>query len=168
MKRKVLIAIVGAISILLAACGGGGNDSAQQETRQEEDSGQQEVELSMDNVNDYIDFVSIGNDEWITINKQYENGLVYLSNSADISLELSFIDINGEKSSNITDKGDLNFTLTISSLNKPIIKDISGTITFYKGANVYIDDKGYRVVEHGTSTSKEESTRAKYFNEYPY
>ena len=42
MKRKVLIAVVGAMSILLAACGGGGNDSTQQEqatnTQQEDNS----------------------------------------------------------------------------------------------------------------------------------
>lgn len=156
------------LCLLLSACGGGASENIQQETGKEEDSGQQEIELSMNNVNDYIDFVSIGNDEWITINKQYENGLVYISNSADISLELSFIDINGEKSSDITDGGILDFSSTIESLDKPIIKDINGAITFYKGANVYIDNKGYRVVEHGTSTSSEESTRAKYFNEYPY
>lgn len=167
MKRKLLATISISLCLLLSACSGGASESIQQETGKE-DSGQQEIELSMDNVNDYIDFVSIGNDEWIVINKQYENGLVYLSDSADISLELSFIDINGEKSSDITDGGDLNFTLTIVSLDKPIIKDITGIITFYKGANVYIDNKGYRIVEYGTSTSAEESTRAKYFNEYPY
>ncbi|MGN1165515.1 MAG: hypothetical protein ACI4S2_03685 [Lachnospiraceae bacterium] len=168
MKRKLLATFSISLCLLLSACGGGASENTKQETVKEEDSGQQEIELSMNNVNDYIDFVSIGNDEWIVLNKQYENGLVYISDSIDISLELSFIDINGEKSSNITDGGDLNFTLTIVSLDKPIIKDIKGTITFYKGANAYIDDIGHRIVEYGTSTSAEESTRAKYFNEYPY
>lgn len=168
MKRKLLVTVSISLCLLLSACGGGASENIQQETGKEEDSGQQEIELSMDNVNDYLDFVSIGNDEWITINKQYENGLVYLYNSADISLELSFIDINGEKASNITDSGNLDFTFTIESIDKPIIKDIKGTITFYKGATVYIDNRGYRVLEYGTSTNAEESTRAKYFNEYPY
>lgn len=168
MRRKLLATVSISLCLLLSACGGGASENIQQETRKEEDSEQQEIELSMDNINNYIDFVSIGNNEWITINKQYENGLVYLYNSTDISLELSFIDINGEKSSDITDSGDLDFTFTIESLDKPVIKDIRGTITFYKGANVYIDNRGYRVVEYGTNTSSEESTRAKYFNEYPY
>ena len=78
MRRKLLATVSISLCLLLSACGGGASENIQQETGKEEDSGQQEIELSMNNVNNYIDFVSIGNNEWITINKQYENGLVYL------------------------------------------------------------------------------------------
>lgn len=157
MKRKVLIAIVGAMSILLAACGSRGKEI--------------EIELTLDNVNDYIDFVSIENSEWIIVNKQYENNMVYIDDNFEIYYKVtSYITVEDAKQEKISGTSNiLSFNSIIESIDKPVITDVSGTITFYNGAKAYYDsDKKQRVVEYGSHKKETINNRTEYFNEYPY
>lgn len=97
----------------MSACGGGENDSTQQEqatnTQQEdnnnekiggifdvkEDEEQKQdesfivVDLTMDNVKDYIDFIEYNN-SYAIISKQYENGLVFWDYSGDFKLSYKY------------------------------------------------------------------------------
>lgn len=171
MQRKLLATVSISLCLLLSACSGRASGNMQQE-----------IELSLDNVNDYIDFVSIGKsdndnntDNWILINKQYENGMIYIKDNFDFYFEQTFIageeftaSGKSEKVSSLS--GNLGgFEAVLTSLDKPIIKDISGTITLYKDAEVYFDDKEkMRIVKYGSHMSGSGGTRAEYFNDYPY
>lgn len=195
MKRKVLIAVVGAMSILLAACGGGGNDSTQQEqatnTQQEDNSNEkiggvfdvkedeeQEqdknfivVDLTMDNVDDYIDFVEYNN-SYAIISKQFENGLVFWDYSGDFNLSYRYtLEVDGEQRELDGDMLDLTFNYYIESNSKPTITDIKGSITFVNAndENVkceYKDNTRYVEVDgqgKGNTISNKEL-----FEMYPY
>lgn len=195
MKRKVLIAVVGAMSILLAACGGGGNDSTQQEqatnTQQEDNSNEkiggvfdvkedeeQEqdknfivVDLTMDNVDDYIDFVEYNN-SYAIISKQFENGLVLWDYSGDFNLSYRYtLEVDGEQRELDGDMLDLTFNYYIESNSKPTITDIKGSITFVNAndENVkceYKDNTRYVEVDgqgKGNTISNKEL-----FEMYPY
>lgn len=193
MKKRFLIAMVGAVSILLAACGSSGgnnpqnsnngimtdnkqrqNDNDEKVSDEEPQEGEIEVDLTTQNINDYIDFVSIGKNEenqsnsWILINKQYENGMIYINGNFEIRYEQTFIEYTSqEKTSTIN--GFDSFESILESIDKPIIKEVSGTITFYKGGKAYFDNnKKARIAEYGSSENGSQSTRAEYFNEYPY
>ncbi len=115
MKRKLLTTVSICLCLLLSACSGGTSEKIQQETGKKEDSGQQEIELSMDNVNDYIDFVSIGksdNEEieydtynWILINKVYEDDIILINDNFTIRYEQTHIDFNSKEKMRISDYG---------------------------------------------------------------
>lgn len=160
MKRKLLATVSISLCLLLSACSGGASESIQQE-----------IELSMDNVNDYIDFVSISNDEWIVINKQYENDMVYIDDNFEIYYELtSYITVEDAKQEKRIGTSNIcSFSTIIESIDKPVITDINGTITLYKGGKAYYDsDKKQRIVEYGSNKKESKNGRTEYFNEYPY
>lgn len=195
MKRKVLIAVVGAMSILLAACGGGGNDSTQQEqatnTQQEDNSNkkiggvfdvkedeEQEqdknfivVDLTMDNVDDYIDFVEYNN-SYAIISKQFENGLVFWTNSGDFNLSYTYtLEVDGEQRELDGGMYNLNFDDYIESNSKPIITDIKGSITFVNAndENVKCEYKdNMRYVEVDGQGHGHEIRNKELFEMYPY
>lgn len=173
MKRKLLATVSISLCLLLSACGGGASEDIQQETGKAEDSGQQEIELTLDNVNDYIDFVSIGENDnntnnWILINKAYENDMIYVDDNFTIHYEQTFIEYNTQEKTSVLNGFD-SFNSILESIDKPIIKEVSGTITFYKDGKAYYDDKEkMRIVQYGNHRNGEGSLRADYFNEYPY
>lgn len=195
MKRKVLIAVVGAMSILLAACGGGGNDSTQQEqatnTQQEDNSNEkiggvfdvkedeeQEqdknfivVDLTMDNVDDYIDFVEYNN-SYAIISKQFENGLVFWDYSGDFNLSYRYtLEVDGEQRELDGGMLDLTFNYYIESNSKPIITDIKGSITFINAndENVKCEYKdNTRYVEVDGQGKGHAISNKELFEMYPY
>lgn len=195
MKKKVLIAVIGAMSILLVACGGGGNDSAQQEqatnTQQEESSKEklggvfdvkedeeQEqdenfivVDLTMDNVSDYIDFVEYNN-SYVIISKQFENGLVFWAYSGDFNLSYTYtLEVDGEQRELDGGMLDLTFNYCIESNSKPIITDIKGSITFVNAndENIKCEYKdNMRYVEVDGQGKGHEIINKELFEMYPY
>lgn len=195
MKRKVLIAVVGAMSILLAACGGGGNDSAQQEQvtdTQQEESGKEKlggvfdvkedeeqkqnedfivVDLTMDNVNDYIDFVEYDN-SYAIISKQFENGLVFWAYSGDFSLSYEYtLEVDGEQRELKGSMLDLQFNNCIESISKPVIINIKGSITFVNADNENVKceyKNNMRYIEVNGQGQGNEITYKELFEMYPY
>ncbi len=193
MKRKSLATI--SLCLLLSACGGGGNDSAQQEqataTQQEdnnseklggvfdvkEDEEQKQdenfivVDLTMDNVNDYIDFVEYNN-SYVIISKQFENGLVFWDYSGDFKLSYKYnLEIDGEQKELDNSMLDLSFNNSIESNSIPIITDIKGSITFVNSNNKnikceYSNNQRYIEVD-GTGKGNEISNK-ELFEMYPY
>lgn len=194
MKRKLLATVSISLCLLLSACGGGGNDSTQQEqvtdtqqgenneklggvfdVKEDEEQKQDEnfivVDLTMDNVNDYIDFVEYDNG-YVLISKQFENGLVFWDYSGDFSLKSNYyLEVDGEKIEDSYNPLYLNFNDFIESNSKPIITDIKGSITFvsvnnekvkceYKNNMRYIEVDGQG---HGHEISDKEL-----FEMYPY
>lgn len=195
MKRKLLATISISLCLLLSACGGGGNDSAQQEqatnTQQEESSKEkiggvfdvkedekQEqdenfivIDLTMDNVNDYIDFVEYNN-SYAIISKQFENGLVFWAYSGDFKLSCKYTcEVDGEQRELDYNTLDLNFNDCIDSNSKPVITNIKGSVTFVNSDNEnvkceYKDNMRYVEVDgqgkgHGISNKE-------LFEMYPY
>ncbi|WP_301082430.1 hypothetical protein [Thomasclavelia cocleata] len=195
MKRKVLIAVVGAMSILLAACGGGGNDSAQQEQAtdtQQQDSDKEKlggvfdvkeneeqkqdedfivVDLTMDNVNDYIDFVEYNN-SYAIISKQFENGLVFWTYSEDFKLSYKYtLEVDGEQRELKGSMLDLQFNECIESNSKPVITDIKGSITFINADNENVKCEykdNMRYVEVDGQGQGNEISYKELFEMYPY
>ena len=195
MKRKVLIAVVGAMSILLAACGGGGNDSTQQEqatnTQQEDNSNEkiggvfdvkedekQEqdenfivIDLTMDNVNDYIDFVEYNN-SYAIISKQFENGLVFWAYSGDFKLSCKYTrEVDGEQIELDYNTLDLNFNDCIDSNSKPVITNIKGSVTFVNSDNENVKCEykdNMRYVEVDGQGKGHEISNKELFEMYPY
>lgn len=193
MKRKSLATI--SLCLLLSAFGGGGNDSAQQEqataTQQEdnnseklggvfdvkEDEEQKQdenfivVDLTMDNVNDYIDFVEYNN-SYVIISKQFENGLVFWDYSGDFKLSYKYnLEIDGEQKELDNSMLDLSFNNSIESNSIPIITDIKGSITFVNSNNKnikfeYSNNQRYIEVD-GTGKGNEISNK-ELFEMYPY
>lgn len=195
MKRKLLATISISLCLLLSACGGGGNDSAQQEqatnTQQEESSKEklggvfdvkedeeQEqdenfivVDLTMDNVDDYIDFVEYNN-SYAIISKQFENGLVFWANSGDFNLSYRYtLEVDGEQRELDGGMLDLAFNYYIESNSKPIITDIKGSITFVNAndENVKCEYKdNMRYVEVDGHGKGHEISNKELFEMYPY
>lgn len=172
MKKRLLMASMAAISILLVACGSNGTKETDSNDNSDTvKNGKIEIELTLDNMNDYIDFVSVESNEWIIVNKQYENDMVYIDDDFEIYYEVtSYItveDAKQEKRSGISNT--FTFSTIIESIDKPVITDISGTITLYKGGKAYYDsDKKQRIVEYGSNKKESRNDRTEYFNEYPY
>lgn len=193
MKRKSLATI--SLCLLLSACGGGGNDSAQQEqataTQQEdnnseklggvfdvkEDEEQKQdenfivVDLTMDNVNDYIDFVEYNN-SYVIISKQFENGLVFWDYSGDFKLSYKYnLEIDGEQKELDNSMLDMSFNNSIESNSIPVITDIKGSITFVNSNNKNIKceySNNQRYIEvNGTGKGNEISNK-ELFEMYPY
>lgn len=195
MKRKVLIAVVGAMSILLAACGGGGNDSAQQkqatdtqqhdsdkeklggvfDVKEDEEQKQDEnfivVDLTMDNVNDYIDFVEYNN-SYAIISKQFVNGLVFWDYSGDFSLSYRYtLEVDGEQRELKGGMLDLHFNKCIDSNSKPVITDIKWRITFVNADNENVKCEykdSMRYVEVDGQGKWNEISYKELFEMYPY
>lgn len=195
MKRKLLATISISLCLLLSACGGGGNDSAQQEqatnTQQEESSKEKlggvfdvkedeeqdqdknfiVVDLTMDNVDDYIDFVEYNNN-YAIISKQFEKGLVFWDYSGDFNLSYAYtLEVDGEQRELDNSMLDLDFNYCIESNTKPVITDIKGSITFVNAndENVkceYKDNMRYVEVD-GQGTGNEISNK-ELFEMYPY
>ena len=193
MKRKSLATI--SLCLLLSACGGGGNDSAQQEqatATQQEDNNSEKlggvfdvkeneeqkqdenfivVDLTMDNVNDYIDFVEYNN-SYVIISKQFENGLVFWDYSGDFKLSYKYnLEIDGEQKELDNSMLDLSFNNSIESNSIPIITDIKGSITFVNSNNKnikceYSNNQRYIEVD-GTGKGNEISNK-ELFEMYPY
>lgn len=195
MKRKLLATISISLCLLLSACGGGGNDSAQQEqatnTQQEESSKEklggvfdvkedeeQEqdenfivVDLTMDNVDDYIDFVEYNN-SYAIISKQFENGLVFWDYSGDFNLSYRYtLEVDGEQRELDGGMLDLTFNYYIESNSKPIITDIKGSITFVNAndENVKCEYKdNTRYVEVDGQGKGHAISNKELFEMYPY
>ena len=159
MKRKLLATVSISLCLLLSACGGGGNNSAPQEqaintqqgnsnnkniggvfdVKEDEEQKQDEnfivVDLTMDNVNDYIDFVEYNN-SYVIISKQFENGLVFWDYSGDFKLSYKYnLEIDGEQRELDNSMLDLSFNNSIESNSIPVITDIKGSITFVNSNN---------------------------------
>lgn len=195
MKRKLLTTVSISLCLLLSACGGYGNNNTHQEqttgTKQEEknteklgnvfdvkeDKEQKEdenfivIDLNMDNVNDYIDFVEYDNG-YAIISKQFENGLVFWSYSGDFHLSSKYnLEVDGEQREVNYNILDLHFNDYIESNSKPIITDIKGSITFIDSNNKnvkceYSNNMRYIKVDgHGHG---DEITNKELFEMYPY
>lgn len=195
MKRKSLATISISLCLLLSACGGGGNDSTQQEqatdtqqgnnnseklggvfdVKEDEEQKQDEnfivVDLTMGNVNDYIDFVEYNN-RYVIISKQFENGLVFWDYSGDFKLSYKYnLEIDGEQKELDNSILDLSFNTDIESNSIPIIIDVKGSITFINSNNKdikfeYINNQRYIEV-NGTGKGNEISNK-ELFEMYPY
>ncbi len=187
MKRKLLATISISLCLLLSACGGGGNDSAQEESSKEklggvfdvkEDEEQEQdenfivVDLTMDNVDDYIDFVEYNN-SYAIISKQFENGLVFWDYSGDFNLSYryTFLEVDGEQGESDGGILDLDFNHYIESNSKPIITDIKGSITFVNAndENVKCEYKdNMRYVEVDGQGKGHSISNKELFEMYPY
>ena len=195
MKRKSLATISISLCLLLSACGGGGNDSTQQEqatdtqqgnnnseklggvfdVKEDEEQKQDEnfivVDLTMGNVNDYIDFVEYNN-RYVIISKQFENGLVFWDYSGDFKLSYKYnLEIDGEQKELDNSILDLSFNTDIESNSIPIIIDVKGSITFINSNNKDIKceySNNQRYIEvNGTGKGNEISNK-ELFEMYPY
>lgn len=195
MKRKLLATVNISLCLFLSACGGGGNNSAQQEqatdTQQEdnnnekiggvfdvkEDEEQKQdenfivVDLTMDNVNDYIDFVEYNN-SYAIISKQFENGLVFWSYSGDFKLSYKYtLEVDGEQRELQGGMLDLQFNECIESNSKPVITDIKGSITFLNADNENVKceyNNNMRYIEVDGQGQGHEITYKELFEMYPY
>lgn len=195
MKRKLLATVSISLCLLLSACGGGGNDSTQQEqttdTQQEESSKEKiggvfdvkeneeqkqdedfiVVDLTMDNVNDYIDFVEYNN-SYAIISKQFENGLVFWTYSGDFSLSYKYtLEVEGEQRELKGGMLDLYFNECIDSNSKPVITDIKGSITFVNADNENVKceyNNNMRYIEVNGSGKGHEISNKELFEMYPY
>lgn len=159
MKRKLLATVNISLCLLLAACGGGGNNCTQQEQAtdtQQQDSDKEKlggvfdikedesqtqnedfivIDLTMDNVNNYIDFIEYNN-SYAIISTQFENGLVFWGYSRDFRLSYKYtLEVDGEQCELKGDTLDLHFNECIDSNSKPVITDIKGSITFINADN---------------------------------
>ncbi|CAK7052420.1 MAG: hypothetical protein BACD_02548 [Bacteroides rodentium] len=195
MKRKSLATISISLCLLLSACGGGGNVSEQQEqatatqqgdnnseklggvfdVKEDEEQKQDEnfivVDLTMDNVNDYIDFVEYNN-SYVIISKQFENGLVFWDYSEDFKLSYKYnLEIDGEQKELDNSMLDMSFNNSIESNSIPVITDIKGSITFVNSNNKNIKceySNNQRYIEvNGTGKGNEISNK-ELFEMYPY
>ncbi len=195
MKRKLLATVSISLCLLLSACGGGGNNSAPQEqaintqqgnsnnkniggvfdVKEDEEQKQDEnfivVDLTMDNVNDYIDFVEYNN-SYVIISKQFENGLVFWDYSGDFKLSYKYnLEIDGEQRELDNSMLDLSFNNSIESNSIPVITDIKGSITFVNSNNKNIKceyNSNQRYIEvNGTGKGNEISNK-ELFEMYPY
>lgn len=195
MKRKLLATVNISLCLFLSACGGGGNNSAQQEqatdTQQEdnnnekiggvfdvkEDEEQKQdenfivVDLTMDNVNDYIDFVEYNN-SYAIISKQFENGLVFWSYSGDFKLSYKYtLEVDGEQRELQGGMLYLQFNECIESNSKPVITDIKGSITFLNADNENVKceyNNNMRYIEVDGQGQWHEITYKELFEMYPY
>lgn len=187
MKRKSFLAVIGAISVLLAACGGGEKDSTQQEdssneklggvfdVKEDEEQKQDEnfivVDLTMDNVNDYIDFVEYNN-SYAIISKQFVNGLVFWDYSGDFKLSYKYtLEVEGEQIESNSNILDLTFNYCIESNSKPIITNIKGSITYINADNENVKceyDTNSRYVEVDEAGHGETIDNKELFEMYPY
>lgn len=195
MKRKLLVTISISLCLLLSACGGGENDSTQQEqataaqqkdnnneklggvfdVKEDEEQKQDEnfivVDLTMDNVNDYIDFVEYDNG-YVIISKQFENGLVFWDYSGDFSLSSKYnLEVDGEQIEDNYNTLDLHFNYFIKSNSKPIITNIKGSITFVSVNNEKVKceyKNNMRYVEVDGQGQGHEISDKELFEMYPY
>lgn len=195
MRRKLLATISISLCLLLSACGSGGNDSAQQEqvtdTQEEESSNEKiggvfdikkdeeqkqdenfiVVDLTMDNVNDYIDFVEYNN-SYAIISKQFVNGLVFWEYSGDFNLSYKYtLEVDGEQRELKGGMLDLNFNECIESNSKPVIIDIKGSITFINSDNENVKceyNNNMRYIEVNGQGKGNEISNKELFEIYPY
>lgn len=195
MKRKLLATVSISLCLLLSACGGGENDSTQQEqatnTQQEdnnnekiggifdvkEDEEQKQdesfivVDLTMDNVKDYIDFIEYNN-SYAIISKQYENGLVFWDYSGDFKLSYKYnLEVDREQRELNESMLDLNFNFCIESNSKPVITDIKGSITFINTNNENVKceySNNMRYIEVNGKGKGNEISNKELFELYPY
>lgn len=195
MKRKLLTTVSISLCLLLSACGGGGNDNAQQEQTadtQQQDSGKEKlggvfdvkedeeqkqdedfivVDLTMENVNDYIDFVECNN-SYAIISKQFENGLVFWAYSGDFSLSYKYtLEVDGEQRELKGGMLDLHFNDCIESISKPVITDIKGSITFVNADNESLKceyKNNMRYIEVDGQGQGNEISNKELFEMYPY
>jgi len=195
MKRKLLATVSISLCLLLSACGSSGNDSAQQEqaidTQQgnnsnekiggifdvKEDEEQKEdenfivVDLTMDNVNDYIDFVEYNN-SYVIISKQFENGLVFWNYSGNFNLSYKYkLEVDGEQRELNNSILDLNFDNYIESNSKPIITSVKGNIAFININNENIKceyNSNMRYIEVNGQGKGNEISDNELFEMYPY
>lgn len=195
MKRKFLVTACISLCLLLAACNGGLIDSTQQEQatdtqkkesdkeklggvfdvkedeEQEQDENITVVDLTMDNVNDYIDFVEY-NDSYAIISKQFGNGLVFWDYSGDFNLSYSYtLEVDGEQRELNNSMLDFNFNYCIGSNTKPVITDIKGSISFVNvnSENVKCEYKNnMRYIEVDGKGHGEEISYKELFELYPY
>lgn len=195
MKRKLLATVSISLCLLLSACGGGENDSTQQEqatnTQQEdnnnekiggifdvkEDEEQKQdesfivVDLTMDNVKDYIDFIEYNN-SYAIISKQYENGLVLWDYSGDFKLSYKYnLEVDREQRELNESMLDLNFNFCIESNSKPVITDIKGSITFINTNNENVKceySNNMRYIEVNGKGKGNEISNKELFELYPY
>lgn len=195
MKRKLLATVSISLCLLLSACGGGENDSTQQEqatnTQQEdnnnekiggifdvkEDEEQKQdesfivVDLTMDNVKDYIDFIEYNN-SYAIISKQYENGLVFWDYSGDFKLSYKYnLEVDREQRELNESMLDLNFNFCIESNSKPVITDIKGSITFININNENVKceySNNMRYIEVNGKGKGNEISNKELFELYPY
>lgn len=154
MKSKFLVTVCVSLCLLLAACGDDQIDSTQQEQaidtqekesdkekiggvfdvqegeEQEQDENFIAIDLTMDNVNDYIDFVEYNN-SYAIISKQFDNGLVFWAYSGDFNLSYTYtLEVDGEQRELKNSMLDLNFNHCIEANTKPVITDVKGSISF--------------------------------------
>lgn len=195
MKKKLLATVSISLCLFLSACGGGGNDSTQQEqatnTQQEdnnnekiggifdvkEDEEQKQdesfivVDLTMDNVKDYIDFIEYNN-SYAIISKQYENGLVFWDYSGDFKLSYKYnLEVDREQRELNGSMLYLNFNFCIESNSKPVITDIEGSITFINANNENVKceySNNMRYIEVNGQGRGNEITNKELFEIYPY
>lgn len=195
MRRKLLATVSISLCLLLSACGGGGNNSAQQEqatdTQQEESSKEKiggvfdvkedeeqkqdenfiVVDLTMDNVNDYIDFVEYNN-SYAIISKQFVNGLVFWDNSGDFKLSYKYnLEVDGEQRELDSNMLDLVFNYCIESNSKPVITSINGSITLINTDNENVKceyNNNMRYIEVNGNGKGNEISNKELFEMYPY
>lgn len=195
MKRKLLATVSISLCLLLSACGGGRNDSAQQEQatatqqgennnekldgvsdlKEDEEQKQDEnfivVDLTMDNVNDYIDFVEYNN-SYAIISKQFENGLVFWDYSGDFNLSYKYnLEVDGEQRELDSGILYLDFDYCIESNSKPVITDVKGSITFINSNNENVKceySNNMRYIEVNGQGHGHEISDKELFEMYPY
>lgn len=185
MKRKICACFVIGLSLLSPACGGIADSKADIQNQEIIPKTTKvetiKIELTEENIYDYIDFVKVDENTYVVVSKQYENGSYFLkgdvtihfvnkyeSNKQGYLLDNPFCVISSFYDSTLDYKAPEVFS------DEYEIDHIAGTIEFLSDANVYIENDTIRVIEYYNkygqmlSQHDEISERAKYFDEYPY
>lgn len=173
IKRFLLCALTAILLLSTVACGStktkktstDGNESGI--TKDADDNPEfVEVEMSLDNIYEYVDFTQTSDGKWIAINKKYDEGYVIWSDTGlDIATEARF-----------DEDGNHNIFMGIFSYaysEKPEITDVRGILTLARNGHRYIDDDGNMVVECGTqkltcTSGIKNDDKAHYFDDFPY